>query len=572
MDSTKNNPSGQNNQSNQSPLTTATQTHEAELDKKMSVLRGQHLEGTARQYAGQLGISYIDLRSFPVDNAALFLLEEGEARGARLAIIAKDGPKLTVAVADPKDAQTKTVLEKLQGAGYGLVLVVASAAALESTFGRYQFKQKMKQVSRGIIDIAENEIDKLQEQIQSVGDLKNKISSIPVTQVLDILIAGALKIGASDIHFEPEEKHVRLRYRLDGVLTDIVTFPTAEYHDILSRVKLNSGLKLNIHNTPQDGRFTIREKNKDIEVRVSILPGAYGENIVMRLLDPSSIRQKLEDLGMRDDTLVLSKKLLEKTTGSILTTGPTGSGKTTTLYAFLQSINSPDIKIITIEDPVEYHIEGISQTQVNEAAGYTFADGLRSIVRQDPDVILVGEIRDKETAEIAMQAALTGHLVLSTVHTNSAAGTIPRLIDLGVRAVTIAPALNAAMAQRLVRRLCQKCKKEQKIKAEDLAVLRKYLASLPKEIEVPQLTDALKIYYPAGCPVCDNTGYKGRVGVYEIFEIDDDMERLILKSPALSEVQDTAVKKGMITLLQDGLLKAANGTTSIDEVMRVIGE
>ena len=359
---------------------------------------------------------------------------------------------------------------------------------------------------------------------------------------------------------------------MTGVQTCALPISPAGYPGLLSRIKLLAGLKINIHESPQDGRFTIRKKDKDIEVRVSVLPGAYGENIVMRILDPSTIKQKLEDLGMRDDVLAQIKKLLEKTTGAILTTGPTGSGKTTTLYAFVRHVNKPDVKVITIEDPIEYHMEGISQTQVDPKAGYTFSGGLRSIVRQDPDVILVGEIRDVETAEIAMQAALTGHLVFSTLHTNDAAGAIPRLIDLGVRPVTIAPALNVAMAQRLVRRLCQKCKKKQRAGSGDTALLKKYLATLPKNIKIPELGETLEIYSPQQCKECNDTGYQGRIGVYEIFEIDAEIEKLILKSPAISEVQELAVKKGMVTLLQDGLLKVLEGVTSIEEVMRVIGE
>jgi len=538
----------------------------------MREIRDREVEQRAVQAGVVSGIPYVHLSSFPVDSSALYLVSESDARTGQLAVIAKTGNELTVAVVDPANAQTKTILERLTGAGYGIKLVTTSPLGLEVVFERYKFQKKKSDISRGIVRIGEGEIDALQAQIKDVGDLKERITSMPTTQLLDVLIAGALKIGASDIHFEPEEKTIRIRYRLDGLLTDIVDFSPTAYKEILSRVKLNSGLKINIHKTSQDGRFTIREKNKDIEVRVSILPGAYGENIVMRLLDPASIRQKLEDLGMREDTLETCKRLLQKTTGTILTTGPTGAGKTTTLYAFLQFINTPDVKIITLEDPVEYHIEGISQTQVNETAGYTFADGLRSIVRQDPDVILVGEIRDQETAEIAMQAALTGHLVLSTVHTNDSAGTIPRLIDLGVKPVTIAPALNAAMAQRLVRRLCTACAKKQKVTPDDLALFKKYLADLPKMISIPELADAMEILYARGCATCNNTGYQGRIGVYEIFEIDDDLQRLILTSPAVTDVQGMAVKKGMVTMLQDGLLKALHGMTSTEEVMRVIGE
>jgi len=277
-----------------------------------------------------------------------------------------------------------------------------------------------------------------------VADLRDKVTKISATKMLEILIAGALKIGASDIHFEPETEKVRLRYRLDGVLSDIVAIDVLSYEKILNRVKIVSNLKLNINGAPQDGRFTINQKNAVIEVRVSILPSEFGETVVMRLLDPRTIKEGLEQLGIREDLLVLIKEQISKPTGAILTTGPTGSGKTTTLYAFVRHLNNPGTKIITIEDPIEYHIQGISQTQVEPEKGYGFANGLRAIVRQDPDIILVGEIRDAEAADIALQAALTGHLVFSTIHTNNAAGTIPRLIDLGVKPEIIAPARHAA--------------------------------------------------------------------------------------------------------------------------------
>lgn len=549
-----------------------TSTLEKDLDKKMQEIDDARIEDGAKGIAQSSGLKYLDLRFFPVDTKALFLIDEPSARGAQLAVIAKNNTALTIAVLDPHAVATQTLVQDLTTKGYTISMVIASVHGLNQVWGRYKLRHEGNGLFAGITAINESEIESLQSQINDIGDLKGKVHSLPITKVLDILLAGALKVGASDIHFEPEETTIRLRYRLDGVLTDIVTFSRDGYHDILSRIKLTSGLKINIHSAPQDGRFTIRLQDKDIEVRVSILPGAYGENIVMRILDPSSIRQKLEDLGMREDLLVLIKKLLMKTTGTILTTGPTGSGKTTTLYAFVQYMNTPDIKIITIEDPIEYHITGISQTQVNEHAGYTFVDGLRSIVRQDPDVILVGEIRDKETAEIAMQAALTGHLVLSTIHTNNAAGTIPRLIDLGVRPVTIAPAINAAMAQRLIRKLCVSCKKKEKVHPEDFELIHKYLAKLPTSVSAPLFDNQTEIYYPVGCIECNSTGFKGRIGVYEIFEVDADMQKLILKSPALAEVEEMAVEKGLTTLIQDALIKVVGGLTSTDEVLRVIGE
>jgi len=545
---------------------------EKELEEKLAAIQIQKAEEDAKTLAQKLGLPYVNLKAFPVDFNAVTIIDEKEARSGQLVIISKTGKNLRVAVINPQNPQTQIILNKLKEMGYTYSLVIISEYSLKVGLERYQQKRERIEAPIGIVTIKESEISDLEKQIKDISDLKERLTALPITQVLNILIAGALKTKASDIHFEPEEKSVRLRYRLDGVLHDIVNFSTTGYPNLLSRIKLLSGLKINVHDSPQDGRFTIKQEGRDIEVRVSILPGAYGENIVMRLLDPATIKQKLEELGMRDDVLMTVKRLLKKTTGAILTTGPTGSGKTTTLYAFIRHINSPDVKIITIEDPIEYHIEGISQTQVDPKAGYTFASGLRSIVRQDPDVILVGEIRDVETAEIAMQAALTGHLVLSTLHTNNAAGAIPRLIDLGVRPVTIAPAINAAMAQRLVRRLCSKCKKKQKINSQDLSLLKKYLVNLPKNIKLPSLDESLEIYSPQGCRECNFTGYQGRIGVYELFEIDDEMERLILKSPPISEIEDLAIKKGMVTLLQDGLLKVLDGITSIEEVLRVIGE
>ena len=543
-----------------------------ELTKKMGDIQDSRVEDDIHAKAKTLGLRYLDLKMFPIDTNALFFLSEAEAREGNCAVIAKQGSTLTVAVADPNREETKAAIEALHLKGFTTNLVMTGPHGLANAWSRYAFQRTVDPHAQGIVSIDIEELAALQTQIQDFKDLKERITSLPITQVLTMLLAGALKIGASDIHFEPEEKSIRLRYRLDGGLTDVGEFSHAGYPDRLSRVKLNSGLKINIHQTPQDGRFTIRLRDKDIEVRVSILPDSYGEGIVMRILDPSSIRQKLEDLGLRPDMLVNIKRLLQKTTGAILTTGPTGSGKTTTLYAFVQAINTSDVKIITIEDPVEYHIAGINQTQVSESAGYTFAEGLRSIVRQDPDIILVGEIRDRETAEICMQAALTGHLVLSTVHTNDAAGTIPRLIDLGVRPVTLSPAINAAMAQRLVRRLCRKCRKEEVIHSTDLTLLQAHLQNLLSHLKLPELNASTHIYYPVGCMACNSTGYKGRIGVYELFEVDVEMQKLILTSPAVAQVHELAVKKGLTTLLQDDFIKVLEGHTSVDEAMRVIGE
>ena len=329
--------------------------------------------------------------------------------------------------------------------------------------------------------------------------------------------------------------------------------------------------KLNIQNLPQDGRLTKRQEPVLIEVRVSVLPSEVGETIVMRLLDPRTIKKDLGELGIRDALLKKIKEVLQKPTGAVLTTGPTGAGKTTMLYAFASYLNSPENKIITIEDPIEYHIEGISQTQVDPHKGYNFANGLKAIVRQDPDIILVGEVRDAETADIALQAALTGHLVLSTIHTNDAAGAISRLIDLGVRSQTIAPTINMIMAQRLVRRLCPRCKVMKKIDKDNLDKIRGALALLKDEVDISKLDVDTEIGYPGKCKECNESGYKDRIGVFEAFGMSRGMENLILESPSISAVRDLAIAEGMVTMLQDAYLKLIDGVTSLEEIRRVLG-
>ena len=330
-------------------------------------------------------------------------------------------------------------------------------------------------------------------------------------------------------------------------------------------------MRLNIHKGAQDGRFTIKLQSADVEVRVSVLPSEFGEAIVMRLLDPRNVKPTLEDLGIRKDMLELIKSQLSRPTGSILTTGPTGSGKTTTLYAFVRYLNVPGTKIITIEDPIEYHLTGTSQTQVDPAGGYTFANGLRAIVRQDPDIILVGEIRDQETAEIALNAALTGHLVLSTIHTNNAAGTIPRLIDLGINPQIIAPAVNIAMGQRLLRKLCSNCRVKTKVSKDILEKIKKELDPIKTKFSQADVGKSLEIYQAGHCDQCNNLGYKGRIGVYEAFVVSKTIEKMILTSPAISDVEELAIQEGMVTMLQDAYLKLLEGVTSIDEIDRILG-
>lgn len=436
----------------------------------------------------------------------------------------------------------------------------------------------MPEVSKkitGEVVISPSRFSQLQKEIKNIPDFKKEITAVlgkEMTEILEIILGGAISLDASDIHIEPEEEKAKLRIRIDGVLHDVILFDLKPYNALLSRIKLLSGIKLNITDRPQDGRFTILLKETTIEIRVSTLPAEYGEAIVLRILNPKSLIE-IEALGLRKDIAEIFDKEIRRPNGMIIVTGPTGSGKTTTLYAFLKRINKPEVKIITIEDPVEYHLEGLSQTQVDPSKGYTFANGLRSIMRQDPDVVLVGEIRDKETAEIALQAALTGHLVFSTLHTNDAAGAVARLVDLRVRPVSIAPAINMIIAQRLPRKVCKKCVEFISPSPTELKKIKEDLKGVKKEILPPSfLNPKLKIPKAKGCPDCNFTGYRGRVGIYETFLVDDEMERFILTSPSIVDIRELAIKKGMVLMRRDGLIKVLEGITTIEEVERVVGE
>jgi len=427
----------------------------------------------------------------------------------------------------------------------------------------------------GEIRISDNIIINLREKIKNIPDFKEnaeKFLGKKITELIEALLAGGVLLEASDIHIEPEENRAKLRIRTDGILQDVLFFDQVTYEAFLSRIKLLSGIKLNISDKPQDGRFSIvMAESGTIEIRTSTLPAEHGESIVLRILNPKKLIG-IEALGLRKDLLAVFEKEIKRPNGMIIITGPTGSGKTTTLYAFLKEIQKPEIKIITIEDPIEYHLGGVSQTQVAPEKGYDFASGLRSIMRQDPDVVLVGEIRDLETASIALQAALTGHLVLATLHTNDAAGTMARLQALGEKPVNIAPAINMAVAQRLVRKVCQKCVQFENISSLDLKKFEKSLKTLVKKIDIPEISSTLKIPKAKGCKDCNSSGYRGRIGIFEAFLIGDEMERFILTSPSISVLKKKITEEGMVTMYQDGLIRVLDGLTTIEEVERVAEE
>lgn len=426
----------------------------------------------------------------------------------------------------------------------------------------------------GEIAVPKETFEQYKGQISSLQDLARFLETKDVqdiTKTASQLLCAAVILEASDVHIEPQENDAKVRLRLDGLLQDAAVIPTPLYAALLSRVKLASGLKLNVEDRPQDGRFSLSiGYDQPIEIRTSTLPSEYGETMVMRVLNPKSLIQ-LQNLGLRKDLLALFAKELKKPNGMVVVTGPTGSGKTTTLYAFLKEVQKPEIKIITIEDPIEYHLEGISQTQTHPEKGYDFASGLRAIVRQDPDVILVGEVRDGETAQIALQSALTGHLVFSTLHTNDAAGTVARLKSLGTEPNNISAAINIIIAQRLVRTICNACGASAKASPKEEQKIHHILSGLPKTIQA-SIPKTIELKKATGCKACNHTGYKGRVGIFEAMEITEETEQYILSGPSTSALKEFAMKRGMATMLQDGMLKVLEGITTLEEVERVTEE
>lgn len=539
------------------------QERERKLKEKLVGEEKKIKEKKAMAYSLTVNLPYIDLRIFPIDKEAVTLISEELARKAEaICFLIKDS-QVRIGIVNKNNPALNLVTEKLSKMGYSFQFYVISLESLNSALDVYK-NVKIVIPRKDEIQVGEKEILNAKEQIQNLTDLKETIRKVKVTEMIDYILAGALSVDASDVHIEPEKQKAKLRYRIDGVLQDIMELPNDVALKILSRVKLIAKLKINVIDKPQDGRFSIDMENKEIDLRVSTLPTAYGETLVMRLLGTGTVGLKLEDLGMRKREHDLVSKMIKKTSGLLLTTGPTGSGKSTTLYACITEVNDPSKNIITLENPIEYKIKGISQTEIDPSAGLDFANALKSVLRQDPDVVMVGEIRDKDTAEIAVQASLTGHLVLSTLHTNDAAGAIPRLISMGLRPEELAPALKLVIAQRLVRRICDKCKEEYKLDANEEKDLKEKLGKFyPK-------TGIKKLYKAKGCKSCDNIGYKGRVGIYEMFEVDNKIEEAIGYRVSNIEIQKAAIAQGMMTMEQDGLLKAIDGMTTIEEVGRVV--
>lgn len=549
---------------------------EEKQDKKLEEFKRREEEDVAQIIASRNGLEYIDLAPIPMDMDALRTIPLEEAREAHVGPFALVGKKLKLAVTSPIFDKTKAVINKLTQNGFDVTLYVVSPVSLEKVWGRYSDLNFATETKAGALEVSSTDIKAFLDKLKTIEDVKASITEIlklakgfRISKILEIVLSGALATKASDVHVEPEETYARMRYRLDGVLTDVISFDLETYKLLLSRIKLLSGLKLNVKSEAQDGRFSVKVGEDEIEIRTSILPGAYSESIVLRILNPKSIQVPLEDLGINKKLMEIILKEIARPNGMILVTGPTGSGKTTALYAFLRKIHTPDVKIITIEDPIEYHLQGIVQTQVNPDKNYTFALGLRAALRQDPDVIMVGEIRDEETAKIAVNSAETGHLVLSTLHTNSAAGAFPRLIDLGINPKTITSAVNIVLAQRLVRTLCKTCKKEVPLEGEQ----KTYILNVVKNIKDKSLIEGLqteKMWMPVGCEKCNSTGYKGRIGIREAILVDASLEKAIEYSTSEREIKAATVNQGIPDMIQDGIIRVLQGVTSIEELTRVI--
>ncbi len=542
-------------------------------ERKIKLLREREKEDLAKLLSKKYGVEYGDLSRVSIDTDALKLIPEGVAKENKVAVFSKLEKNVNVAAHSPKDDGVTNVLEELKKKGFAPKIFMVSNKSLEKAWTMYKDISFSEKTKAGVLEISSEQIENLVKKIKTLDEVIKIIKETLVmkkghktSRIIETVLAGALAMETSDVHIEPEESNARLRFRLNGMLTEILYFDTKTYNLLLSRIKILAGLKLNVKKEAQDGRFSINLGETDVEIRASSMPGAYGEAIVLRILNPETIKVSMEALGMDEDLLKAIMGELQKPNGIILNTGPTGSGKTTTLYAFLSKIHQPEIKIITIEDPIEYHLPGVVQTQVDRKKKYTFSTGLRSSLRQDPDIIMVGEIRDNETAKIAIHAALTGHLVLSTLHTNSAAGTFPRLIDLGVDEKVIGPAVNVSMAQRLVRKLGEK-RKEIPIKGKDKEDIERILAGVVDKSKIPQTNH---LWVPDVPENSSDTGYSGRTGIFEAILIDDEMEQLISKKPRETEVEELAKKQGILTMKEDAVIKALKGITSLEEVKRVI--
>ena len=513
----------------------------------------------ARSKAKLFKVPFISLTEVPVSPEALSLVPESVAKAYKLIPTGYDreANELSVAMANPLDLEAIEFLERKTSSK--VVACMAESGEIEKAIVDRYGGTLAAEVSQAL----KEELAIPKAKPIDIRQLGKVIREAPVAKVVSTILEFAVASRSSDIHIEPQEKRTRVRYRIDGVMHEKLLLPRNIHTALVSRIKILSGMKIDEKRIPQDGRFSFTAGSQDVDLRVSTVPTVYGEKVVMRLLRGSGTVPDLPKLGLRGLSLKHFEEAIEKPNGIILVCGPTGSGKTTTLYSALTRINTPRVNIMTIEDPVEYEIEGVSQVQVNREAGLTFASALRSFLRQDPDIMMVGEIRDPETTELAIQASLTGHLVFSTLHTNQASGAVPRLLDLGAQPFLLASALSLVVGQRIARRVCQNCREEYEPDRLALEEMKKVLGKL---VPPGKTTFA----HGKGCEKCNNTGYYGRVGIFEVLQVTEKVVRLILERVPAGEIEKRAVSEGMITMLQDGYLRVIEGVSTIEEVVRVV--
>jgi len=557
-------------------LTLATQGK----DLESYLLSKQYVEDVelAKVKSEMYAIPYMNISEEEIDKDILNLIpSEAAQKNEAVAYGLTDDGRVKLAMREPLDMQKVRYLETLMGKKAQTFF--AARSGIEQVINTQYGAQLDSEVSEALEDIEQDVVEL--SAISKVEDLSMDLARAPVSKMVNMMLEYAIKYKASDIHIEPREKKISVRFRIYGVMSEKLTIPRKLGSSIVSRIKILSNLKIDEKRVPQDGRFQVKSGESLIDLRVSVMPTVYGEKVVLRLLEKGGGSMELKDTGLRGPALKIYTESLSKTQGIILITGPTGSGKTQTLASSLKVLNKPDVNIITIEDPVEIRVDGVTQVQVNKAVELTFAKALKSFLRQDPDIIMVGEIRDSETANLATQAALTGHLVLSTLHTNSAAGALPRMLDMGVESFLIASTINVVVAQRLTRRICDECKVTYKAPIEMIKEIHKVLSGLKgldlysypkneaKELESIE-DDVIYLYKGKGCPKCNNSGYRGRVGIFECMMVTPKIGQLIMQERSADEVEKQAVEEGMISMKQDGYMKALEGITTIGEILRVV--
>ncbi len=532
--------------------------------QKILVSMGYVSEKDITEVIGQqMGVDFVDLENMELDADMARSIPEHLAQRYKVIPVGQKGNRLTLAMVDPLNVIAIDDIRLITG--FDIEPVIATEEAIEKTINRQFGVTDLAEVQETVKDISATdfgpvEIEEEMEEEIALDKLKEMVDEAPIVRVVNLIISQAISDGASDIHIEPEAKQVRVRYRVDGVLHDVMSPPKHIQAPMISRIKIMANLDIAERRVPQDGKIHLKHDNREFDLRVSTVPTINGEKVVMRILDKSSVLLGLNKLGFYQDTQEVFEAIVEKPYGMILVTGPTGSGKSTTLYSCLNKLNTEAVNIMTVEDPCEYQLVGINQVQINEKAGLTFASALRSFLRQDPDIIMVGEVRDTETAKIAVEAALTGHLVLSTLHTNDSAGAVTRLVEMGVEPFLCASSVIGVLAQRLARKICPNCKESYTPPVESI-----------KQFGLAAFTDAdINFYRGRGCDHCKQTGYRGRMGIFEILMISDRIRGMVLQNCSAAEVKQTAIEEGMKTMQEDGLRKVLDGHTTIEECLRVV--